>query len=77
MVLQREMWTGKVQHRSTTTGRFMTDLIITLHVNLVAQLLIYLPLPLMIDLVHIKEPAIPHIYSQMPSLLPLKMIFVL
>ena len=50
----------------------MNASIITLQMNLLAQLCIYLPSPLMIDPVHMKEPDIPQICSHLPSLLPLK-----
>ena len=43
----------------------------------VAQILIYLPLPFMIDPARIKEPAIPHICFQLLFLLPLKIMLVL
>ena len=67
----------KFQLESTTTGRFMTDSIITLHLILVAHILIYFPLPLMIDPDRIKDPAIPQISFQLPSLLPLKILVVI
>ena len=70
-VFQREIYTGSFQYWSKKTGRFMTASIITLQMNLVAQILIYLPLPLIIDPTWIKEPAIPHICSHLPYLLPL------
>ena len=50
----------------------MTASVITLQINLLAQLCIHLPSSLMIDPVHIKEPDIPQICSQLPFLLPLK-----
>ena len=77
MVLQREMWKGIFKHWSTTIVRFMTASIIPLQMNLVAHIWIHIPLPLMIDHTRIKEPAIPHICSQIPSLLPLKIILLL
>ena len=41
------------------------------------QICIYLPLPLMIDPTCIKDPNITQIFSQLPSLLPLKIMLVL
>ena len=46
------MWTRKFQQESTTTGNFMTASIIPFQMILVAQIWIYLPLPLMIDHPH-------------------------
>ena len=77
MAFQRKVWTKQFQLESTTTGRFMTDSIITLHLILVAHILIYFPLPLMIDPDRIKDPAIPQISFQLPSLLPLKILVVI
>ena len=77
MVLQREICTKNFQHWITTTGRFTTASIIPLQINLVYQLWIYLPLPSTIDPAGIKEPAIPQIFSQLPYLLPLKIILVI
>ena len=37
MVLQRENWTGNFRHWGKTTGRFMTDSIISLQINLVVH----------------------------------------
>ena len=77
MVLQRDMWTIKFQHWSTTTGRFINASIKPLHIILVSQICIYFPLPLMIYPTIIKEPAIPQICSQLPSLLPQKTLLVI
>ena len=77
MVLQREMWTRKFRHWSTTIGSFMNASIIPLHMVLLAHICIYLSSPLMIDPTRIKEPDIPHICSQLPFLLPLKTLLVL
>ena len=74
---QREMWTGKFQHWSTTTGRFINASIKPLHIILVAQICIYLPLPLMIDPPRIKELDISQIWYQLPSLFTLKIVLVL
>ena len=54
----------------------MTDSIIPLQLILVAQVWIYLPLPLMIYPAHIKEPVIHQICSQLPYLLTLKIMLV-
>ena len=77
MVLQRDMLTRKLQHWSTTTGRFITDSIILLQLILVAQICIYLPSPLMIDTPpRIRDPDMPQICYQLPSLLTLKTLLV-
>ena len=55
----------------------MTSSIMFLQMNVISQIWIYLPLPLMIDPSRIKEHDIPQIWSQLPSLLPLKTILVL
>ena len=77
MVFQRKMWTGKFQHWSTTTGRFITDSIIPLQITLVAHLWIYLPIPFMIDPARIKDTNISQICSNLTSLLPRKIILVI
>ena len=77
MVLKREMCTREFRHWSTTAVRFMTASTIPLQLILVAQLCIYIPSPLMIDHLCIKEPDTPQICSQMPSLLPLNILLEL
>ena len=77
MVFQREMWKGNFQHWITTTVRLITASIISLHINLMSQLWIYISSPLIIDPARMKDPTIPQILYQMPSLLPLKIILVL
>ena len=64
MMLHREMWTRKIQHWSTTTGRFMTASIIPLQIIVVAQLFIYLSSPLMIDPPSLKR------FQYAPDLIP-------
>ena len=76
-VFQREIWTGKFQHWSKTTEWFMIASIIHSHMNLVAQIWIYLQLPLVIYPAHKKDPSIPPICSQLPYLLPLEDLSVL
>ena len=66
MVLQREIWTRKFQHWSTTIGQFMTASIIPLQIILVTHIWIYLSSPFMIYL-----PPPPHKRSRYaPDLIP-------
>ena len=55
----------------------MNASIITLQLIVVAHIWIYLPLPLMIDPIWIKDPIIPLICFQIPSQLPMKTMLVL
>ena len=77
MVLQREMWTKEFQDWITTSGRFMTASIISLQLIFVSQLCIYLPSALMIYPTRMKDPDIPGSWSQLPSMLPLKVLLLL
>ena len=72
MAFNREVWTRKFQREGATTGRFMTTYIIPFQIIVVANILIYLPLPLKIYPTHIKEHGISQICFQLPYLLPLK-----
>ena len=65
------------QQKITTAKRFMTNSIIPLQIILVSKIWIYLPSPLMIDPDRIKEHAIPLIWYQLPSLLPLQILLLL
>ena len=55
----------------------MTASIIPLQMNLVHQIWIYLPLPLMINSTNIKKTIIPHICIQIPSMLHLKTLLAI
>ena len=76
-ISEESVWTRKSQPNITATGRFMNDSIISLHNILVAHILIYVPLPFMIDPARIKEPVIPQICSKLLSMLLLKIMVVL